>query len=643
MIRRISTKWMLAVLFAVVTPFLGYAFFVDRKMADRLSGDVVQQYLLSMAADLASRIDAEIEERRFDAETLSSDAIIGWYLDEDPFRDFEGHIKATLDDMVQRSEVYDLIVAIDATGHFRISNDVDGHGGMYSQEVLDGLRSHDFSTDAWFREALTSVSGLAMVDQHRSPLLPMHAAGTELRPEDFHIGFASRVDAPESEPEAGPVGVVYFLMSWSRIQSEVSDYHVPQVYAGTDRAPELIARDIYASSYAWIWGSDADTILAHPKHELYGLRVSQPPIELPQMVEAARASAYGMYPDYAFRGVRKKAAFQRCRDPENGGFGWVVGVGVDEADIYAPVRELSRFLYGATAFTLFLAVLMTAIIARRTTRPILELRRHTERIAKGDLDAQIEVHSNDELGDLARAFNQMTALLKENRAQLVRAEKDAAWREMARQVAHEIKNPLTPISLAVGLLKRAHAERPGEFDAIFERTVNMIGRQVEHMRDIAKDFHTFAGKHVEPRVFDAAAVVREVLELEAAWASEQGVLVQVQCEEAKLHGDPDELRRALINLVSNALEAMTEGGVLEVKLSVEGERVVLVVADTGSGIPDGVRQRLFEPYFTTRSAGTGLGLAIVRRIVEDMGGSVTLTNRDPGQGAIARIELPRQA
>jgi signal transduction histidine kinase len=643
MIRRISTKWMLAVLLAVVTPFLGYAFFVDRKMAERLSGDVVQQYLLSMAADLADRIDSEIDERRLDAETQASDAIIKWYLDEDPYRDFEAYVKEDFDDMVRRSRVYDLIVAIDAKGQFRISNDVDGQGGLYSQDVLDGLREHDFSTDEWFREALTSTSGLAMVDQHRSPLLPQRGAGTEPRPEDYHIGFAHRVNAPESDLGAGPVGVVYFLMSWTRIQNEVTDYHVPHVRGGNARAPELLARDIYASSYAWIWKSDADTILAHPKHELYGLKVSQPPIDLPQMVEAARASPYGMYPDYSFRGVAKKAAFQRCKDSANGGFGWVVGVGVDEADIYAPVRELSKFLYGATAFTLFLAVLLTAVIARRTTRPILELRRHTERIAGGDLDARIDVRSSDELGDLARAFNQMTALLKENRAQLVRAEKDAAWREMARQVAHEIKNPLTPISLAVGLLKRARSERPSEFDAIFERTTDMIGRQVDHMRDIAKDFHALAGRHVEPRIFEAAPVVREVLDLEAAWASEQGVRVVVRCEDAKLRGDPDELRRALINLVSNALEAMPTGGELEVSLSVEGERVVLIVGDTGSGISDVVRERLFEPYFTTRSAGTGLGLAIVRRIVEDMGGSVTLTNRVPGPGAIARIELARSA
>jgi nitrogen fixation/metabolism regulation signal transduction histidine kinase len=438
------------------------------------------------------------------------------------------------------------------------------------------------------------------------------------------------------------------LMNWSHIQDEVSSYGVRQLLAengangsGTAGAGQLMGEGVYQSSYAWVWQSDADTILAHLYPELYGKKVSEPPIGLPQMVSAARAGSFGMYPDYSFRGVEKRAAFKHCRGPEQGGFGWVVGVGVDMADIVAPVRDLSRVLYSATAIALSIAILLTVFIARRTTRPILALRKHTERVAAGDLDARVEVRGNDELADLGRAFNQMTAELKENRAQLVRTEKDAAWREMARQVAHEIKNPLTPIALSVSLLKRAVRENSSEKDAILERTMDLIERQVEQMRGITKDFYAFAGEHKEPRPFDPTPVVSEVLALHAAWAEQLGVRQAASGSGATLFGDPDELRRALINLTSNALESMVEGGHLEVTMRADAEQVILEVVDDGPGISSEAADKLFEPYFTTRSSGTGLGLAIVRRIVEDMGGSVSLSNREDGPGARACIVLPR--
>ena len=241
----------------------------------------------------------------------------------------------------------------------------------------------------------------------------------------------------------------------------------------------------------------------------------------------------------------------------------------------------------------------------------------------------------------------MTRELKDNREELVKAEKNAAWREMARQVAHEIKNPLTPIQLSASLLRRAHEEQSPEFEAILERTTDVIDRQVRNMRDIAKDFYRFAGEHRAPVPVDAAEVLREVFDLNAAWAETEGIdlvlepLVQ-DAPPAIVEADPDELRRALVNLVSNAIEAMEDGGAIRGSVAVAAGRVVITVTDTGKGIPDEVLERLFEPYFTTRSSGTGLGLAIVRRIIEDRGGEVSLENvrGDEGAGAVARISLP---
>ncbi len=407
------------------------------------------------------------------------------------------------------------------------------------------------------------------------------------------------------------------------------------------------ASDLYRSSYAWLWMSDADTIIAHMDPDLYTRKVSEPPIELPQLVAAAREKDWGMYPSYSFRGLAKTAAFKRCAGAAKGGFGWVLGVGVDDQDIYAMVHDLHRLLIAATLFALSVVVAGTVLVARRTTQPIRALKEQTERIAAGDLDARVDVRTRDELGDLAQSFNHMTRELSESRRRLVKAEKDAAWREMARQVAHEIKNPLTPISLSVDLLKRARDEKSPQFDTIFDRTVDLVQRQVDGMRRIASDFSAFAGTHkTDPSAFDARTVLEEILDLNSAWASELGVTIERSLASAEVFVDRGELRRVLINLVSNSLEAMSGGGTLSAALRVvpgarveDVRKVEIAIRDTGVGISTEIRKRLFEPYFTTRTGGTGLGLAIARRLVEEMAGEIEILPGPDGQGTLARVVL----
>ena len=642
MIRRISTKWVLTVLAAVVVPFVGFAYFVNTRISDRVSGDVVRYTLLSMAADMADRINSEIDERRLDAELLAvANPVLEWYMtgdERDESEVFLQYVQTAFDGLVRKTHAYDLVLAIDTTGRIAAANQVDARGREIEELAEQG--DIDFAGEGWFQEAMGE--GFAMIDCYGPGLLPTAEALAvrptqgPANPTDYHIGFACRIEP--SPGVVGPVGVVLLVVNWSLFQDQVSRVGVRRIQRVRG---DPIGEDIYESSYAWIWKSDADTIIAHPRRELYGQKVSTD-VGLPQLVEAASNAPAGMYPEYSFGGVGKQAAFNHCKSRGEGGFGWVVGVGANNADIYAPVAELSRLLYAATAVVLLVVVLWTMIVARRTTQPILDLQQHTRRIASGDLDARIVVDRADELGDLAIAFNRMTAELKENRDQLVRAEKDAAWREMARQVAHEIKNPLTPISLSASLLKRSRDEGSEEFDVIFDRTIELIQRQVGNMREIARDFYAFAGEHREPATVDLGQLVDEVLELNAAWAESQSVTVRREGGGGNVRADPEELRRALINLVSNALEAMPDGGELLARVSATDEEVSVEVGDTGDGLSPEVERRLFEPYFTTRSSGTGLGLAIVRRVVEDMGGRVELKNSTTGRGAVARIALPRQ-
>ncbi|MEM7518037.1 MAG: ATP-binding protein, partial [Planctomycetota bacterium] len=357
---------------------------------------------------------------------------------------------------------------------------------------------------------------------------------------------------------------------------------------------------------------------------------------------------WGMYPEYTFGDEKKNAAFRHCAGTEVGGFGWIVGVGIDNKDIYKTVYDLRSLLLRATLVVLGAVILWTVSMARRTTRPIVELESHTRRVAAGDLDARIQVRSEDELGQLGHAFNEMTAELEQSRAQAVQIEKEAAWREMARQVAHEIKNPLTPIQLSSNLLLRARREDSPEFDGILERTVDMISRQVESMREIASDFAAFAGvRQVELEDMDLTDLTLEILTLTAAWADELKVEIDrrgslLDGSQAVVRADRGELRRVLLNLVNNALEAMPDGGELcvDVHSSTPPGSVLIEISDTGEGLTEEARARLFEPYFTTRSRGTGLGLAICKRVVDELGGTIGLEPRAKGTGTVVRVELP---
>ncbi|MEY2746914.1 MAG: hypothetical protein RL112_1956, partial [Planctomycetota bacterium] len=464
---------------------------------------------------------------------------------------------------------------------------------------------------------------------------PLVSSESDARPR-AHLGFAAPVRRSGDE---SVVGVVYALMDFARVQSVVLRPVKPSI-------PLRTRDDLYASTYAWLWKSDCDTILAHPSRELEGRSVSGPPIGLPRLVEAARGAQHGLYPRYQFRGVERSAAFRHCRPGSEGGFGWVVGVGMDDDDIAATLDELQALLLKATLVVVLLVVLGTMLVARRTTAPILRLQQAARRVAAGDLAARSGVAGDDEIGDLGRAFDEMTSEIDESRRKLVKAEKDRAWREMARQVAHEIKNPLTPIQLSMNLLKRARDERSPEFPGIFDRTVELVLRQVEHMRKIAADFSAFAGSRAsKPEALDAARLVGEVLDLNAAWAAEARVELARELEPAMVRADAHELRRVLINLAQNAIEAMPDGGRLVARVRVEREgvagRVLIELEDSGVGLTETARARLFEPYFTTRSHGTGLGLAIARRLVEEMNGTIELVPREGSEaGTTARVRLP---
>lgn len=222
---------------------------------------------------------------------------------------------------------------------------------------------------------------------------------------------------------------------------------------------------------------------------------------------------------------------------------------------------------------------------------------------------------------------------------VARAQRVFAWGEMARQVAHEIKNPLTPIRLGVQHLRRAHADRRDDFDAILERNVSRILDEIDRLDEIARSFSKFGtapGERDAGERVDVAAVVRDVVALERMGDSGVEWIVEAEGDDLPAISRPDELREVLLNLLENARHANATRVVVRGRR--EGERVTVEVEDNGDGIDPDVLPRVFEPHFSTRTSGSGLGLAISRRLVDSWGGTIQLVPAAP-QGTIVRVTL----
>ncbi|MFY9646986.1 MAG: ATP-binding protein, partial [Terriglobales bacterium] len=296
---------------------------------------------------------------------------------------------------------------------------------------------------------------------------------------------------------------------------------------------------------------------------------------------------------------------------------------------------------------ILVAVLASLWFAARVTRPVVSLAEAARRVAAGDLYAKVEVESNDELGELAASFNRMTEDLVQQKDRAVQAERVAAWRELARRLAHELKNPLFPLQVTVENLLRARQKSPEMFDEVFrESTANLLS-EINNLKTIIGRFSEFS-RMPQPQRQPAQIndVVRSVLRVFHAQLQQNSqIAVQTDLAEAlpEISADPDLLHRALQNLVLNAIDAMPQGGTLTIRTAALGDRnedrIELAVSDTGSGLTPEECQRLFTPYYTTKQHGTGLGLAIVQSVVSDHGGTISVASRKD-DGTTFRIELP---
>jgi two-component system, NtrC family, nitrogen regulation sensor histidine kinase NtrY len=322
----------------------------------------------------------------------------------------------------------------------------------------------------------------------------------------------------------------------------------------------------------------------------------------------------------------------------------VLTVAISRSGMVEAQQHIRTIAYGVAAAGILLAIIFSLWIAARVSRPIEQLARAAEDVAGGNWDVRVPQRGRDEVGVLARSFNHMTEELKNQRERLVQSERVAAWRELARRLAHELKNPLFPLQLTVENLARARELPPAEFDEIFRESTATLSAEIGNLKKIIGRFSDFS-KMPKPELerIDAKAVierVRALYEVTAAREAKIRFAVDVADAPMPLSADPELLHRALSNLVLNAMDAMPDGGTLTISAQPKGDQIEIRVSDTGEGLTPEECERLFTPYYTTKQHGTGLGLAIVQSVVADHQGSIAVESR-AGSGATFIITLPR--
>jgi nitrogen fixation/metabolism regulation signal transduction histidine kinase len=275
-----------------------------------------------------------------------------------------------------------------------------------------------------------------------------------------------------------------------------------------------------------------------------------------------------------------------------------------------------------------------------------QLARAARDVASGNWNTQVAVSSSDELGELAESFNRMTRELLAQREHLLQAERVAAWRELARRLAHELKNPLFPLQLTVENLLRARQQSPQQFEEIFQESSSTLLAEIANLKAIISRFSEFS-RMPQPQFQEVKLndVVQNVGRLfQAQLGAPERAPIECKLELAEpmepLAADPELFHRALSNLVCNAMDAMPHGGTLTLRTRQHGDLSYVEVSDTGTGLTPEECERLFTPYYTSKAHGTGLGLAIVQSVISDHGGRISV-HSESGRGTTFVIELPR--
>jgi signal transduction histidine kinase len=323
----------------------------------------------------------------------------------------------------------------------------------------------------------------------------------------------------------------------------------------------------------------------------------------------------------------------------------VLLIGNSQRTVVTLERHILWLAIGVAAIGILFGLFLSWWAAARVTLPVRRLAAGAREVSDGNWNTRVAVRGNDEIGQLAQSFNQMTQELVDQRERLIQAERVAAWREVARRLAHELKNPLFPLQTTVENLQRASTQNPDLFEEVFRESTGILLAEIENLKTIVGRFSDFA-KMPQPELgpVDLNDIVRNVVKLFEAQFCAVGrppITPELHLGEnlPTIQADTTLLHRAIENLILNAMDAMPAGGILMMRTAQNNGNVDFEISDTGVGLTREEADRIFTPYYTTKQHGTGLGLAIVQAIVADHSGRITVES-EMGVGTAFHLELP---
>jgi nitrogen fixation/metabolism regulation signal transduction histidine kinase len=307
-------------------------------------------------------------------------------------------------------------------------------------------------------------------------------------------------------------------------------------------------------------------------------------------------------------------------------------------------QEIANFLVtiiNLNAFIFLMAGIVALFITNKITGSFALISEKMQQINLGKINEAIQWNRNDEIGSLVKEYNKMLAKLDESAAALAKTERESAWREMAKQVAHEIKNPLTPMKLSMQFLQRAIENNAPNVKALTATVANTMVEQIDHLSNIASEFSQFA--NIENANKELMDINEALLSIRQLHNSNEEITIRWKLlpEKIWVHADKTHLNRLFTNLVLNALQSVPEGTrpEIEVKETLQEGNVLLSIQDNGGGIAENIQPQIFTPNFTTKTSGTGLGLAMCKRIVEKMNGQIWFETSDKGTSFYVQLPL----
>ncbi len=609
----LASRFLITLLVSAALPLIAYGWFSLRGMRDHIDEQVVRVFLPQLATDCARKIEAHFERvdqtcavvREISRRALDSPAELAA---------FEEQIELVPDLL---DNLLDLVLLADPDGNVVYWQ--DGHLLDPDQHEHRAARMpRQVGETAWFRQA-QQQRGTQVLPWGRSAWLHGSSDHRSMDPASHHLGIT--IDVPQRE---GRPGVLLALLRWGEVQRIL------------DGARDVLTERAHMPSAAVMLVGRDGRIHAHTDRRLYGLPLE--PAELADELVQAKASGRCAFRNGA--GIAGRSGYAPCGNDRHRDF--VLGVTVPEHELFADSAAFELVLLLTIGLSLTALCLWSLLASRAITAPVQALVEATRRVAGGDLALSVQPRGGPELGELASSFNLMAKELATGREKLAAAQREQAWAEMARQVAHEVKNPLLPMRMSAQLLQRARREQDPRADSIADRLARTVLEQTESLDRIASDFRAFAG---------AVPATRAAVHLDT-WLHE----MRQECDSlhagdelslsfhagaAKAHVaiDPHAMRRVFVNLVRNAIEATPGPRQMQWHSAQADGKATVRVIDAGPGIPMAVRNRLFEPYFTTKSAGTGLGLAICRRLMEAQHGAIRLVSSEPGHTEFL-LELP---